>query len=1378
MTNAILRGKSYGGTAVLFAVLAVAATAFAEPRTILVSAANYGKPNLDGRTEATAFGTIQDGVTNAVAGDVVEVLEGVYDRGGEMNSSAGGATSNRVFISKAITIRSRSGSARTVIVGAPDFAGEPNHGLGPAAVRCVCFSDVAAILQGFTLTGGYVYQSTGSDGACVRGGGVLVTTGCKTTGPIVVDCVISNNVATRGGGGFGGRYVRTLIADNRVYNTAAASTTKNAPACRTCALYDCVIAANGAPDASATPIMGWMQEIVNCTIVDNRADSLFQNALISGSSFDVVNCYISHAGSLGSNYACSSCVVNGTRTSDDAAIPDYPLAAPLFADWRPVAGRGLPGAGDVAALDRMPAGYRDLDFLRQPRKTGDTVSVGAIEAAVTPAGGVLAFSTAGGTVDGRPIRANGYVHAVEWPVQVRLEPAVPAEGFGFFAYLVTETNVVSGGAAVGYPAFPDRRGGRYFTLPEAGLVRTLAAKEALLIHVDGAAEESGADGSAKKPYKTIQAAVDSYNDASTVYRVIRVADGEYTGCTAYSTWGNAAVVLQKNILLTSVNGPSKTTILGQSDETESGLGPNAARCVILANSLRYVGVSGFTLTGGRSAVGESASDAKGHGGAFLASSALTHQVMDCVISACSAWRGPGAYLGWCDRCLIENCTDASGANATDREGVLTSCVLRNNTAPHNIIGQNVKAYNCSGKGRVGMSNCYSGSGVSCLPVNCLFVGGRNSLGAADTSVYYSNFGDSAESTSRTQGMTYGDAMLANRADGDLRPLYGSPLEGGGDPTAPDWSRYVSSDFNGRPMRFVNGRPAIGAFQDTVATVIVPATPNVEFDCGSTNVVEAGESFTVTVRKTVKRNVLGIRIDGEDLPGTFSWTVTGEPNAAPVTVEAITSPHWYVDPSKDDANDGFSPETAKKTLVAAMGYVLPGDTVHAAEGDYREGSVLCPIRKASAVPVTVRSRVVVSNGVTLVASGARERTTIYGGSATAAREPGTTGTNLGDYQSCFEKYGMGPDAIRCVTLLPGAEIRGFTLTKGATDVENQPGYENDLGGAVLGHDAAACRVVDCEFRENASGRGSAAYVTLERCRFVGNLCAWNCPIARFSTLIGCIASENCGSPLSDQCYGFYGCTIHDNYSSANRYNKFAFLLNQSDGRKVPLVNTLLLQAGSSSQTNVFSDVSNCVFLADTNYRGTNSVFGVSTVRTVAEALDADDVPLLGGPAIDRGDAVLNRPEWNVTDAAGGQRIYNGELDIGAIEYDWRGDYARILSSRCTVTDADPQVVTDSAGSLLIRAGALALDWIATGGRARRYLIPVEVTGKGTLTVSLNGETVATYVKADGRKEYVYETDGTGSDRLAFSYARNEADGTSVGAVIGHAKSDQGLLLLVR
>ena len=54
-----------------------------------------------------------------------------------------------------------------------------------------------------------------------------------------------------------------------------------------------------------------------------------------------------------------------------------------------------------------------------------------------------------------------------------------------------------------------------------------------------------------------------------------------------------------------------------------------------------------------------------------------------------------------------------------------------------------------------------------------------------------------------------------------------------------------------------------------------------------------------------------------------------------------STNWYVNASLgDDANDGFTPETPKKTLAGAMAVaVLPGDTVHAAPGDYDKEEML-------------------------------------------------------------------------------------------------------------------------------------------------------------------------------------------------------------------------------------------------------------------------------------------------------------------------------------------------------------------------------------------------------------------------------------------------------
>ena len=58
--------------------------AFSAPAaTWYVDDDNYGKPDLDGKTEATAFGALQDAMDNADLkdGDTVLVLPGVYTNG-------------------------------------------------------------------------------------------------------------------------------------------------------------------------------------------------------------------------------------------------------------------------------------------------------------------------------------------------------------------------------------------------------------------------------------------------------------------------------------------------------------------------------------------------------------------------------------------------------------------------------------------------------------------------------------------------------------------------------------------------------------------------------------------------------------------------------------------------------------------------------------------------------------------------------------------------------------------------------------------------------------------------------------------------------------------------------------------------------------------------------------------------------------------------------------------------------------------------------------------------------------------------------------------------------------------------------------------------
>ena len=105
---------------------------------------NYGKSGLDGTTEAKAFGTIQDALDNPnfVAGDTVNVKAGVYDKGGAVNATYGGAgIGNRVVITKKVRITAVEGREKTFIVGADATTGANANGQGADAVRCILYCE-------------------------------------------------------------------------------------------------------------------------------------------------------------------------------------------------------------------------------------------------------------------------------------------------------------------------------------------------------------------------------------------------------------------------------------------------------------------------------------------------------------------------------------------------------------------------------------------------------------------------------------------------------------------------------------------------------------------------------------------------------------------------------------------------------------------------------------------------------------------------------------------------------------------------------------------------------------------------------------------------------------------------------------------------------------------------------------------------------------------------------------------------------------------------------------------------------------------------------------------------------------------------------------
>ena len=1282
--------------AALFAWAANAAT----PNTWWVDDTYYGAAVQNG-SEDYPFGTILAAVTNTAckSGDTIKVKPGTYDKDYYAFTQTAGSTDYevrvRIYLAKKVNIIAAGSKEETHIVGRWSSAaegGDDTYHTGPTAVKCFYVANDGrdSTLTGFTLRDSASINLNG-DYVAVNGGAISVQN--YSTRFYVTDCVISNCVTRRwGGASCGGTFNRCLIVGCAAGHQQGAAVYKSSTI--NSVIAGCQVMASG-----YCALSGSLDVLVNCTISGNKSAQV--------AAANCFNCLFVGNGSVetnGTDLIASNVYASPGRDYCNEEM-EFPLFAPAAGDFHPLPDSAAIGAGDPDKISAvtLPSGteIRDMDG-NLLDLTKEHINAGAYQTPKTPRYGAVLFDSPVG-VNGFPrtAAATNLVYADSWPMSLKAS----LEDANFcLAVSGTKTDGLS-------TRYSDKTGCISITPPYAtGSVQTnsveIGGDKKYSFGVRYVDANNGSDSNngrtAATAYKTIQKSVSNL-DANYMYRIY-VAEGDYNenGASVRGVSNRLSVATARWLKFIATGDRDKTIIRGAAAKNERdpanhpGCGSDAVRCVnysaATADKGQAIAFVGFTFADGHADCNSSSDDL---GGAAFGRTDTPDslQFIDCVFTNCYAPNGGVSANARFTRCRFIDCGGCADGfiNST-----LSSCIVENGTFGTGVFGPGVCAVNCS----VADSNAVVADQADQKLLNCALGEGGNLPASATT------WGSTARS------------CFADAVNGDFRFVTGSPAlnaerrafplpgDEGWNDFALYFSDYAVDNIDGSAWVFGGGYPVAGAYVGwTPGIALALDADKYSITGGSAGGTALSPGDTVTIARspdaTRHYGIIANGVTNMLDAGTYSYTMPETVDMAEgVCLEQVVDPNWYVNPvTGDDENTGFMPTAAKRTLAAACANpnLLDGDTIHAAPGTYASNSVF------AVEDHTIASRVAVRSNTTLVADEGPENTFIVG--------EGATGEPDGD-----DSWNCGAGAVRCVYLNRNATIRGFTLTGGRTRCRGGNHYvPDDSGGGILGASFTDSIVENCIVSNNASYRGGAArYATLRKCRIFGNLGYYNGAVGGESVFFGCVADENIGV---NQVYGYRGiadCTFGPD--------------NKTNAGAMPTLPGAPGAGGYVSNT-----VTRCQALATNVY--TRTYCTSVTSGTVPEGLfvvgvdelllDENLRPVIGkNAAIDQAvGPVADVPDPDL-DTLGGQRVYNGARDCGALEADWRGRYGRDIGRCFSVQSASTEVTEGTGDVVRVPEGAtLAGSLQSKGGRPYDVQLSFAVSSGGTARFAIGAaETV--------------------------------------------------------
>jgi len=404
-------------------------------------------------------------------------------------------------------------------------------------------------------------------------------------------------------------------------------------------------------------------------------------------------------------------------------------------------------------------------------------------------------------------------------------------------------------------------------------------------------------------------------------------------------------------------------------------------------------------------------------------------------------------------------------------------------------------------------------------------------------------------------------------------------------------------------------------------------------------VGGGTSFMVAVVFTpgVANAYSGtVAVVSDATSGESSFTVTGTGTAPVVRV-------WYVNASMpDDAGDGLSWSTAKRTIQAAVDASVAGDTVIVTNGLYEPISV-------NNVAITIRS--VNGADVTIIDADRNTRCALLGDSENENVQTNTVLEGFTLQNGDITGYGDGGGAWR-------GTLRGCVLRQNW----------GDYGGGAFGSVLYGCTLA---FNHAAYSGGGASGCMLEACRLTANTAEHYGGGAENSELHSCVVSGNesylNGGGASD--CTLVGCTVVGNMSDDG-----GGISGGTTANSIIWANEVYSGSATNYDGAAVISYSCSLPLPD----GAGNIDGEPFFLNVA---DGDYRLREGSPGVDTGNSALAVGE---SDFMGNARVQSTAVDMGACEGAVSGYLVRVnVVGHGTVTPAGAQVVSEG-GSLTVEA----------------------------------------------------------------------------------------------